>query len=141
MLVEGDVHTWEEHENPYELFGHILKKISISSGKIGLDETSSFFLTDGIEKANPGYTYENAKAVLGGCRMCKSDNEIAIMQTAKNITMKVIKAAAKILRPGISVKDVVDFIHKAHIKAGASAGSYFCIVLFADDTQFPHGVP
>lgn len=141
MLLQGEIHTWEEHESPYQLFGTILKSIGITSGKIGLDETSSYFLTDGIEKSNPNYDFQNAKPVLAGCRLCKSDNEIAIIQAAKNITMTVIKAAARILYPGIPAQDVSDFIHKAHVKAGASAGSFFCIVLFGEDSQFPHGVP
>lgn len=141
MLLQGEIHTWEEHESPYVLFGQILKSLGINSGKIGLDETSSYFLTDGLVKANPDYKFENAKPVLAVCRMCKSDNEIAIMQAAKNITMKVIQAAAKILYPGIAAREVIEFINKAHIKAGAPEGSFFCIVLFADDTQFPHGVP
>ena len=28
MVLQGDIHTWEEHENPYELFGEILKNSS-----------------------------------------------------------------------------------------------------------------
>jgi Xaa-Pro dipeptidase len=72
--------------------------------------------------------------------MQKSKNEIAIIQRAKDITMEVQRAAARILRPGITVNEVTDFINKAHSKAGISSGSYFCIVLFADDTQYPHGV-
>ena len=34
----------------------------------------------------------------------------------------------------------MDFIHQAHIKMGAASGSYFCIVLFGEDSAFPHGV-
>jgi len=32
------------------------------------------------------------------------------------------------------------FIHAAHKKVGAPAGSYFVIVLFGEDTAYPHGV-
>lgn len=54
--------------------------------------------------------------------------------------MVVQKAAARILYPGIKTKSVIDFINQAHIKAGVASGSYFCIVLFAEDSQYPHGV-
>ena len=141
MLLEGDVQSWEEHESPYELFGKILESNGIKSGRIGMDQSASFFLTDGVRESNPNYEYINAKPVTAGCRMCKSDAEIAIMQRAKNITLEVQKAAARILYPGISAEAVIDFIDKAFIKAGISSGSYFCIVLFAEDSQYPHGVP
>ena len=141
MLLEGKVHCWEEHESPYELFGKILENKNIKSGKIGIDESAAFFISDGIRLAKPEHDYVNAKAVTAGCRTCKSDAEIALLQQAKNITIEVHKAAARILRPGISAKEVTDFINNAHIKAGIPSGSYFCIVLFADDSQYPHGVP
>jgi len=141
MVVEGNINTWEEHKSPHALFGQILKNKGINSGKIGLDETSAFFLTEGLRVTNPAYDFQNAKPVIAQCRMCKSENEIAILQQAKNITLDIIKAAANILYPGISTQEVTDFIQKSHIKSGIPTGSYFCIVLFGKDTQFPHGVP
>ncbi|RYD69224.1 MAG: aminopeptidase P family protein, partial [Sphingobacteriales bacterium] len=48
------------------------------------------------------------------------------------------ESAPYFLVDGISVTEVEEFINKAHIKAGVTSGSYFCIVLFADDTQYPH---
>lgn len=139
-LIEGTINCWEEHASPYTLFGELLKKKNVTEGLVFLDESSPYFLVDGLTKANPSYTFENAQSVTTGCRVQKSVNEIAIIQRAKDITMTVQRAAARILRPGISVDEVTEFINKAHIKAGVSSGSYFCIVLFSDDTQYPHGV-
>lgn len=138
--VQSTINCWEEHESPYVLLGKLLKDKKSIDGVIAIDESSPYFLVDGISKANNGYDFINAQQITSACRMQKSKNEIAIIQKAKDITMEVQRAAAKILRPGITVSEVVDFIHKAHIKAGAASGSYFCIVLFADDTQYPHGV-
>ena len=56
------------------------------------------------------------------------------------MTLEVHKAAAKILKPGMSTAEVKQFINDAHRKLGAS-GSSFCIVLFGDATMHPHGVP
>ena len=138
--IDGEINCWEEHESPYALFGKILQNKNINSGKIALDESAGYFLIDGVVKANTAYEFENAQPVTAGCRMQKSKNEIAIIQQAKEITMVVQRAAARILHPGITVETVTDFINKAHIKAGIPSGSYFCIVLFADDSQYPHGV-
>lgn len=138
--IDGEINCWEEHESPYALFGKILQNKNINSGKIALDESAGYFLIDGLVKANTAYEFENAQPITAGCRMQKSKNEIAIIQQAKEITMVVQRAAARILHPGITVETVTDFINKAHIKAGIPSGSYFCIVLFADDSQYPHGV-
>lgn len=140
LQAEGNLNFWEEHENPYELFGAILQNKNIPNGTIALDESASYFLADNVVKSNPNYSFINAQPITAGCRMHKSAAEIAIIQQAKEITMVVQKAAARILYPGIEVKTVTDFINKAHIKAGIPSGSYFCIVLFGADSQYPHGV-
>lgn len=140
MQIKGDVRCWEEHESPYELFIAILKENGIVEGVISIDEATPFFTIDGIRNCQNRYKLVNAKPITAGCRMIKSNSEIAIMQHAMNITLEVQKAAARILYIGISAKEVIDFINEAHKRYGASAGSYFCIVLFGVDSSFPHGV-
>lgn len=140
MLIEGEVHGWQEHESPYELFGQLLKDAGLSNGRIGLDESCSFFISDGLSQSNTAYDFTNAKPITAGCRMCKSVAELALLQLAKDMTLEVHKAAAKILRSGIKTQEVTSFIHEAHKKIGAPKGSYFCIVLFGEDTAYPHGV-
>lgn len=139
-IVQASINCWEEHESPYALIGKLLNDKNVVAGTIAIDESSSYFLVDGISKANRSYDFINAQQITSVCRMQKSKNEIAIIQKAKDITLEVQKATARILRPGITVNEVTDFIHKAHIKAGIPSGAYFCIVLFSDDTQYPHGV-
>ncbi|WP_106792306.1 Xaa-Pro peptidase family protein [Aquimarina sp. Aq78] len=140
MLIKGPVHCWEEHESPYTLFVNILKKKNISGKDVAMDEATPFFIIDGILKEQSIYHLINAKPITAGCRMIKSKAEIAIMQTAMDITMEVQKAAARILKPGISAKEVTGFINEAHKRYGIPSGSYFCIVLFGVDSSFPHGV-
>ena len=140
MLIQGSIRCWEEHESPYKLFAKILTENGIKSGAISIDEATPFFIFDGIRNCQNSYTLVNAKPITAGCRMVKSDAEIAIMQHAMKITLEVQKAAARILYVGISAKEVTDFINDAHIKYGATSGSYFCIVLFGVDSSFPHGV-
>ncbi|MFD2543323.1 M24 family metallopeptidase [Lacinutrix gracilariae] len=140
MLIEGDVQGWEEHESPHQLFVSILKENGVDSGPVAMDEATPFFVIDGIKNCQNDYELVNAKPITAGCRMIKSEAEIAIMQHAMNITLKVHKAVARILYVGISAKEVTDFIHEAHIRYGATSGSYFCIVLFGVDSSFPHGV-
>ncbi len=140
MGLKGNIHSWEEHENPYALFQKILQNIAVRGDRIALDETCPFFISNGIALATPEFNYVNGVCITAPCRQIKSPNELGLMRRAKDMTLEVHKAAAKILRAGITAKEVGDFIHQAHIKVGAAAGSYFVIVLFGEDTAYPHGV-
>jgi len=140
MVVEGAIHTWQEHESPYQLFVDTLQRMGIA-GRIGIDESAAFFIYDGIRPLAEaaGLTLENARAVTAYCRSRKSAAEIALMQRAMDMTLAVHVAAASILKEGITTKEVEAFIDQAHRKVGAS-GSYFVIVLFGEATAYPHGV-
>jgi Xaa-Pro dipeptidase len=139
MLIDAPFHGWQEHESPYQLFAAVLKEQKIDQGTLAIDESTAFFAVDGIAKALPECKLLNASTVTSVCRQQKSATELALMQRAKDMTMEVHKAAAAILRPGISTVEVTQFIHQAHKKVGAS-GSSFCIVLFGLASSFPHGV-
>ncbi len=140
IAVPGEIHCWEEHESPYTLVGDVLSGNGIADGLIGLDESTPYFLVGGMQKANPRLRFADAVPVTAGCRMQKSAAELALLQRAKDMTLEVHKAAARILRPGISTAEVTAFIDSAPRAGGAPAGSYFCIVLFGEDTAYPHGV-
>ena len=139
MQIDGEISGWHEDECPYQLVIDSLHSIGISSGQIGIDESAAFFIFDGLRAACSTFEYVNAAPVTATCRMHKSVNELALMQRAKEMTLAVHKAAAKILYAGISTKEVTDFIEQAHQRVGAD-GSSFCIVLFGVDSSFPHGV-
>lgn len=140
MTIKGEIKGWQEHESPYQLFKQTLAEMNISSGQIAIDESTAFFIADGIKKAAPEFSLIDAKSITAGCRAEKSDHEIALLQQAKDMTIAVHKAVARILRVGISTQEVTNFIDQAHRKVGATAGSYFCIVLFGEDSSYPHGV-
>ncbi|MCF1427855.1 MAG: Xaa-Pro peptidase family protein [Shewanella sp.] len=140
MNIQGEVNTWHEDESPYDLLNQVLSRMGIRSGKLAIDGSAAFFLCEGVRLANPQLQLQSADSVTQACRACKSKAELAIIQRAMDMTLEVHKAAARILREGITVAEVEDFIHQAHIKVGAPAGNYFCIVLFGEDSQYPHGV-
>ncbi len=140
LLIEGDLHCWEEHESPYALFDQVLSNLGAGAKRVGIDEAAPFFISDGLRRAAPSIEFISATPVTAGCRAAKSASELAIMQRAKDMTIEVHKAAARILRPGISTTEVTEFIDQAHRAVGEAAGSYFCIVLFGGATAYPHGV-
>lgn len=140
LVIPGEIHCWEEHQSPYSLFFDVLANKGISSGQIGLDESTPFFISNGLSSLNRSFSIIDAKVVTAGCRMYKSQAEIDIIKEAMDLTLEVQKAAGSILHAGITAEEVVDFIHECHIACGIPSGSYFCIVLFGVDSSFPHGV-
>ena len=139
-VIDGPIHGWQEHENPYALFVEVLKKLNINeNATIGIDESAQFFIFDGINKAQTGLTLINAQPVTAHCRMHKSVHELSLMQRAMDMTLAVHQATASMLYEGITTTEVEAFIKLAHQKVGAP-GNYFCIVLFGVATSFPHGV-
>lgn len=139
-LIEAEIHGWHEHESPYQLVKQLLKNLGITSGQVLLDECTPYFIASGLREANSGVEFDLAQPLTQSMRARKSDAEIALIQRAHEMTMEVHKAAASILKEGITTNEVVEFIDQAHQAVGAAEGSYFCIVLFGVATSFPHGV-
>jgi Xaa-Pro dipeptidase len=132
--VEGEIVPWQEHESPTEKIAALLK----GSSSLAVDDSTSFAIVSRLQETN--LKISSAEDLIRDLRMVKSDTEIAQLQYAMDLTMQVQKAAAAILRPGITTAEVEGFINEAHRKLGIESGSYFCIVLFGKDSSFPHGV-
>ena len=142
-FTAGDkVVAWEEREDPTELVTETIRSLGAARGTVAIDEATPFFTFDGLRRAGNSYTFVNAIEITGACRSIKSEREVALMQTAKTITLEVQKAAARIMREGITTTEVLAFLAAAHVKLGADgpppAGG---IVLFGEATAYPHGVP
>jgi len=142
MIQFGDdVRTWEEHEDPTALVVETVRSHGHAHGTIAIDEATPFFTFDGLRRAGNAFEFVNGSLITAKCRMIKSPAEIALMQRAKNITLEVHKATARILSEGITTTEVADFIAQAHTRLGVDGPLSFCIVLFGEPTAYPHGVP
>ncbi|MNZ93879.1 putative peptidase [compost metagenome] len=140
QVIEGEIFSWHEEEDPYRLFFTVLASRGLTGARqVAICETASVTLFLGLQQYAGDIRLISAQPITGHCRSRKSVTEIALMQTANNITLRVQQAAASILRPGITASELIDFVDKAHRKMGTS-GSYFCIALFGSDSAFPHGV-
>ena len=131
-----DIRTWEEDESPYRIVAGIFKDQGISAGRVGMEERVRFFLFDGTRKAAPGIEFVSADPVTAGCRMIKSEAEIALMQKAFDLTMVAYKAAFAMLSAGMTQLDFRRNVESAFKALGieGSAGAQFGVY-----TSFPHG--
>jgi Xaa-Pro dipeptidase len=140
MHFGSDVRCWEEHEDPTALVIETLRSLGRNSGTLAIDPMTPFFTVDGLRRAGNAFALVNGASITGACRMLKTPAEIALIQHAMNITLEVHKAAARIMREGITTTEVLAFLQQAHVRLGATlTGSG--IVLFGEPTAYPHGVP
>ena len=61
MTIKGEIEAWQEHESPYLLVKQTLAELGISSGRVAIDESTAFFIADGIKKAAPELELIDAK--------------------------------------------------------------------------------
>lgn len=141
MVVESEVALWHEHESPYQLTQRVLSELGVTQGRLAIDESAPFFLTEGLREAASGYSLLNAAPLTLACRGRKSAAELALMQRAKDMTLEAHRAAGSILKEGITTTEVEEFLNDAHRALGAPGGNSFVIVLFGEPTAYPHGVP
>ncbi len=133
---QADVRTWQEDENPYQLLAQGLKDRSISTGRIGIDETIRFVFSNGIAKAASQATFISATPVTAGCRMIKSAQEIALMRLASRVTLAVYEAVYHSLKEGMTQHDVGDLIEKAYARMGFPGEAS---VMVGEYSANPHG--
>ena len=134
LAVPAELLLWEEDADPTALVADALP----AGVTLAVDPLLPFAW--GQKLARHGLTLTDGAPAIDGCRMVKSPAELALLQQAKDMTLAVQAAAARILRPGILASKVVRFIDDAH-RAIGGGGSTFCIVQFGRATAFPHGLP
>jgi len=132
----ADVRVWQEDESPYERVAQGLKDRSISTGTLGVEETTRFVFSDGIAKASHQTKLVSGTPVTAGCRMIKSENEIALMRLAARVTLKAYEAAYRALQPGMTQQDFSLLVEGAHTKLGFPGSAD---VQVGEYSAFPHG--
>jgi len=131
-----DVRIWQEDESPYQKVAQGLKERGVSTGKLGIEETVHFVFSDGLSKAAPQAAWVSATPVTAGCRMIKSEHEVALMRLASNVTLAAYRAVYQSLDEGMTHREVGQLVETAHEKLGFEGDALVEIGEFA---AFPHG--
>ena len=133
---QPDIRRWQEDEDPYERVEQGLMDHGIATGILGIEETVRYVFSSGIAKAAPRATIVSATPVTAGCRMIKSDHEVALMRLAAKVTLVVYEAAYRSLKEGMTKSDLEDLIAAAYDRVGFPGEAD---VQIDQNTAFPHG--
>ena len=129
---------WEEHEDPRLAVANVLAEGSLS--RIGVDPNCSFGQVHALSKATQS-RLTSAGDLLQSLRGQKSATELALLQAAKSLTLRVHQQTFEWIHPGLRMSEVIAKIDQLHRAGGADNGSFFCAVQFGEGTSHPHGVP
>jgi Xaa-Pro dipeptidase len=130
------VRTWQEDESPFERVAQGLKDRGLSSGRLGIEETTKFVFSDSIAAAAPALKIVSATPVTAGCRMIKDSHEIELMRLASQVTLKAYEAVFRAMSEGMTQDEVGRLLSAAYLRLGFSG---YASVQVGEYTALPHG--
>ena len=136
---DGDscrVLTWQEDEDPYALVAKGLRDAAAATGRIGMEERTTFVFSNGIANANPAAQIVSATPVTSGCRMIKSPAETALMRLAAEVSLAAYEAAWKSLQPGMTQTQFGALVAAAHKQLGFAGEASIQV---GEYSALPHG--
>ena len=137
LQVDGDVRPWDEHENPFDKLVQCLRDSGSRAGVVAAESTIRFFIVEGVRRASSDYQIVPADALVRACRLIKSPAELALMQTASDITIKALEYAHGQTAQGMSGADFAALVDRATHEMGGS--SEFSLSLLNEASAYPHG--
>jgi Xaa-Pro dipeptidase len=137
LLVGGDVRPWDESDSPFAAIVQGLRDRGVRAGHIAVEPTMRFFIVDGVRKAAGAYDIVSGDPLIRACRMIKSPAELALMQTANDVTIAALRYVHAQVERGMSGAEIGTLMNSATIALGGSPE--FALVLLNEASAYPHG--
>jgi Xaa-Pro dipeptidase len=64
LIRSGELHLWQEDENPFAIIAQVLRDRGLQSGRLGLEDSVRFFVFDELRRQAPRFEYASAAAAL-----------------------------------------------------------------------------
>jgi len=132
----AEIRVWQEDESPCERVAQGLKDRGVVSGRLGMEESVEFVFSNGVATAAPALEIVSGTPVTAGCRMRKSDHEIALMRLAAQVTITAYEAAWRALQPGMTQRQLQQLIGAAYDRLGFPGGASVNVGAYS---ALPHG--
>jgi Xaa-Pro dipeptidase len=137
LLVGGDVSPWDESDSPFTAIVQGLHDRGVRGGHIAVEPTMRFFIVDGVRKASSAYEIVSGDPLIRACRMIKSPAELALMQTANDVTIAALRYVHAHVKRGMSGAEIGALMNSATVALGGSPE--FALVLLNEASAYPHG--
>jgi len=139
LKVPADVRPWKEDESPFDLLAGALRERVNSTGPLGIEGTTRYFIVDRVvaAKGGPGRDAVSGDELVRACRIVKSPAERALLQVANDVTMAAIRSVHGRLEAGMQRADVMKLLVEATEALGGV--HQFSLVLLNEASAYPHG--
>jgi len=137
LSIPAEIRTWNEDEEPLKLVAGFLRDRKAATAPVGFEETDRYFILDRLRQQLPGIRVVSGNPVVRGCRMIKSEHELALMQGANDIMLASLRYAGERAREGMTPADIDAMIAAAQKRLGGSYDGG--LVLLGEASAYPHG--
>lgn len=137
LKVPAEIRTWNEDEEPLKIVADFLKERGAAAAPMGFEETDRFWIMDRLKRQLSGAAIVSANPVVRAQRMIKTPAELALMQSANDITAASLRYAGERTREGMTAADIDAMIAAAHKKLGGAYDGG--LVLVGEASAYPHG--
>ncbi len=137
LVIAADVRPWNEDENPEAKLLQALADRKITAGRIAVEPETRFFIVDGLRALGGDYEVVSGQGLINACRQIKSPAELALMQTANDITLAALRHVHAEVRSGMTSADIAGLMGKATVAMGGAVE--FSLVLLNEASAYPHG--
>jgi Xaa-Pro dipeptidase len=138
LAVGDDVRPWNEHENPFALIVAALRDRGVTSEPIAFESTTRLFIVDGVREASAGaYRVVSGDALVKAVRLIKTPAELALMQTANDVTLAALRYVHGHVRAGMRPDEIATMMNAATEALGGAPE--FALVLINEASAYPHG--
>ncbi|WP_341207811.1 Xaa-Pro peptidase family protein [uncultured Sphingomonas sp.] len=137
LAVPAEVRVWQEDEDPLKIVAGFLRDRKLAGRTIGIEESARFFAFEGLAHALPGARLVSANPVVRGCRMIKTPAEIALMQSATDVTIAAYRWTHPRVEAGMTGAQIGALMTAATKKLGGDPE--FSMALIGPAAALPHG--
>jgi Xaa-Pro dipeptidase len=137
LEVPGEVRPWSESESPFARIVQALRDRAVRGGSVAVEPTVRYFIVDGVRRASRDYDIVSGDHFIRTCRMIKSPAELALMQTANEVTIGALRQVRGRVERGMSAADLSTLMNSATVALGGSPE--FALVLLNEASAYPHG--
>ena len=137
LVVPAEVRTWQEDEEPLKFVADFLKERGVAGDTIGFEETNRYWILDRLRQQLPSAKIVSANPVVRAQRMIKSGAELALMQSAADITIAAFRNIHPRIREGMTPAQINEMYVAAVEAQGASTDGG--LILLGEAAAYPHG--
>jgi Xaa-Pro dipeptidase len=138
LQITADVRPWNEDENPFALIADGIHDAPALDGPLAVEPTTRYFIINSVSAlAGAGRQVVSGEELVNACRMVKSSAELALMQTANDVTHAALKHVHGRIESGMNARDIGAMMAATTDALGGT--HQFSLVLLNDASAYPHG--